>query len=155
MKTGTLLKTKRIEAGLSQQQLADKLYIDRSMISRWESDKTEPNEQQLQDLCTILGVSQNYFSCDKEKTNPVSKDTNTKITNEQIYSYIVLLICSILSFFLNPWGLPIAVFSVFFAFKKRMPLLLKLFSILVLIYCMDELLFFFGIYTIPPKIKID
>ncbi|MBQ6355877.1 MAG: helix-turn-helix transcriptional regulator [Solobacterium sp.] len=151
MKAGTLLKTKRIEAGLSQQQLADKLYIDRSMISRWESEKSHPNEQQFQQLCDVLNIPYDSFSDQNKPENTYI----SRITNEQIYSYIVLIVCSVIGLFVKPWGLPFAAFSIYYSFKKRMPLLFKLFSILVFLYCLDNLLFLFGIYIIRPKITID
>lgn len=43
MKYGSLLKTMRIRAGLSQEQLAEKLNRTGSCISKFESDKKQPD----------------------------------------------------------------------------------------------------------------
>lgn len=42
MKFGAILKACRIRAGFSQEELADRLYINQSDISKFESDKKEP-----------------------------------------------------------------------------------------------------------------
>ena len=42
MKFGAVLKACRIRAGLSQEELADKLYVNQSDISKFESDRKEP-----------------------------------------------------------------------------------------------------------------
>lgn len=42
MKFGAILKACRTRAGFSQEELADRLYINQSDISKYESDKKEP-----------------------------------------------------------------------------------------------------------------
>jgi len=42
MKTATHIRTLRKQAGLTQQQLADKLGIAKARISEWENGKVEP-----------------------------------------------------------------------------------------------------------------
>ena len=39
------IKTRREAMGLSQEQLAEKLYVSRQTISNWERDKTHPDVQ--------------------------------------------------------------------------------------------------------------
>jgi len=41
------IKTRREAMGLSQEQLAEKLYVSRQTISNWERDKTYPDVQSL------------------------------------------------------------------------------------------------------------
>ena len=50
-------KTARINSGLSQQQLADLLGMNRSAISKYENDIGLPHAKTLQKICEILGVT--------------------------------------------------------------------------------------------------
>lgn len=51
------LKYLRTTRKISQQQLADKLEIDRSTISRWESDEIDPSVSNVISIANLLGVS--------------------------------------------------------------------------------------------------
>lgn len=51
------IKTRREAMGLSQEQLAEKLYVSRQTISNWERDKTYPDVQSLLMLSVLFGTS--------------------------------------------------------------------------------------------------
>lgn len=51
-----ILKQIRTEQGLSQQQLADKLFVDRSSIANWESGRRVPNAILITKIAETLGV---------------------------------------------------------------------------------------------------
>lgn len=53
---GELLRQKRIEKGLSQQQLADRLYVERSSIASWETGRSLPNALMISQLSAQLGT---------------------------------------------------------------------------------------------------
>lgn len=58
MKTfGKNLKRERKLAGLTQQQLADKLGIKQQQLSEWECDRVEPTLYNIVALLDALGVS--------------------------------------------------------------------------------------------------
>ncbi len=50
-------KTARINSGLSQQQLADLLGMNRSAISKYENGVGLPHAKTLQKICEIFGVT--------------------------------------------------------------------------------------------------
>ena len=50
-------KSARIKAGLSQQQLADLLGMDRSAISKYENNVGLPHTKTLQRICEIFEVT--------------------------------------------------------------------------------------------------
>ena len=50
------LKLIRTEQGLSQQQLADKLFVDRSSIANWKSGRRIPNALLITRIAETLGV---------------------------------------------------------------------------------------------------
>lgn len=51
------IKTRRETMGLSQEQLAEKLYVSRQTISNWERDKTYPDVQSLLMLSVLFDTS--------------------------------------------------------------------------------------------------
>ncbi len=57
MTFGEKLKKARKEAGLSQEQLAEKLIVSRSAIAKWESDKGLPDIHNLKAIAQLLNIS--------------------------------------------------------------------------------------------------
>ncbi len=60
MLTGQKIAKLRIQADLTQEQLAEKLYVSRELVSKWETDKRYPNYE------TVLKLSK-IFSVDSEE----------------------------------------------------------------------------------------
>lgn len=50
------LKSFRTARGLSQQQLAELLYVDRSTVANWESGRRVPNALQITNIASALGI---------------------------------------------------------------------------------------------------
>lgn len=61
MTLGEKLKEARKQAGLSQEQLSEKLGISRSAVAKWEIDKGIPDIENLKALSGLLGVSIDYL----------------------------------------------------------------------------------------------
>lgn len=55
-KLGQLIRRLRTEKGMSQQQLADSLFVDRSSVARWETGARVPETMILPRLARNLGV---------------------------------------------------------------------------------------------------
>ena len=53
----TLLKKIRVEAGLRQVDLAKRLKVPQSMVSKYEVGERRLDLVELRDICAILGVS--------------------------------------------------------------------------------------------------
>ncbi len=56
MKIGTILRTLRVSAGLSQQELATRVGISASFLSLLEADRREPTMRVLRDIGSALGI---------------------------------------------------------------------------------------------------
>ena len=67
MTFGEKLKEARKEAGLSQEQFAEKMSVSRSAIAKWESDKGMPDVNNLKVLAQLLDVSVDYLLDEDEK----------------------------------------------------------------------------------------
>lgn len=59
METKTILFDLRQKAGLSQDELAEKLFVTRQAVSRWENGETIPNSDTLKLLSKCFDVSIN------------------------------------------------------------------------------------------------
>ena len=51
----------RKQAGLSQQDLAERLHVSRQAVSRWESGESMPTVDNLLYLSSIFGVSVDFL----------------------------------------------------------------------------------------------
>ena len=59
METREVLRTLRTQKGLSQDELAEKLFVTRQAVSRWENRETTPNVETLKLLSRFFDVSIN------------------------------------------------------------------------------------------------
>ncbi len=59
MDTKEVLLKLRTERGLSQEELAEKIFVTRQAVSRWENGDTVPNTETLKLLSNFFGVSIN------------------------------------------------------------------------------------------------
>lgn len=58
---GELISKRRKELNMTQAQLADKLYVSRKVVSRWELNERVPNTLIVKDLCKVLHISIEEF----------------------------------------------------------------------------------------------
>ena len=59
MEISDLIKSARIEKGLTQQQLADAVFVTRQTISKWELGKSVPDQASLVLLYQCLDIKDN------------------------------------------------------------------------------------------------
>lgn len=58
---GDKLKQARQNANMSQEELAEKLWVSRSAVAKWETNKGMPDVQNLKAISFVLGVSIDYL----------------------------------------------------------------------------------------------
>ena len=61
MTLGEKLQALRTEAGLSQEELAERLDVSRQAVSKWELDKTTPDVRYIVALSGLFQVSTDYL----------------------------------------------------------------------------------------------
>ena len=59
METKTVIYELRTKHGLSQDELAEKVFVTRQAVSRWENGETVPNTETLKLLSNVFDVSIN------------------------------------------------------------------------------------------------
>lgn len=79
MEVGGRIRELRAERGMSQDDLAERVYVSRQTISSWENDKTYPDVQSLLLLSEIFDVTvDSLIKGDVETmTTTIEKDTRT------------------------------------------------------------------------------
>jgi transcriptional regulator with XRE-family HTH domain len=71
---GIRIKTARMNAGLSRKDLAERLGVNETTITRYENEKRKPDPETLAALSEILRVSVDYL-LGKEETENTPEET--------------------------------------------------------------------------------
>lgn len=129
MNIGTQIKKYRNSMGLSQEELAEKIFVSRQTVSNWENNKNYPDIHSLLLLGSLFNVSLgNLIKGDIEimKEEIEVRETEIKKFNKYAAIFGVLLIASVvlavplvkwLGFYaIIPWGI-IYLAALFFAIK--------------------------------------
>ena len=77
------LKKYRTAKGLSQNDVAEKLFVTRQCVSKWENGTTQPDLQALEQLSDLLGVSIDELVKDsgESKKKPLDKNAALLFVN--------------------------------------------------------------------------
>lgn len=67
------IKKYRKEAGLSQEALASKIFVSRTLITKYESGSAFPTEENLKKIATALGITIDNLLSNEEKNEIVEK----------------------------------------------------------------------------------
>ena len=70
METKNVIYELRTGKGMSQDELAEKLFVTRQAVSRWESGDTTPSVGKLKTLARIYGVSLDWLCSDAADREP-------------------------------------------------------------------------------------
>ena len=77
VKIGKFIATRRKEKKITQEQLAEKLYITDRAVSKWERGLSLPDADKMLDLCNILDINVNELLIG-EKINMKDVDKKTE-----------------------------------------------------------------------------
>ncbi|MDO5010327.1 helix-turn-helix domain-containing protein [Intestinibacter bartlettii] len=92
----------RKQKGLTQEQLAEQLYVSRAAVSKWESGRGYPNIDSLKEISKYFEVSLDELLSNEEILTVAEEDHRQKIHNLQDVVF-GLLDCSIVMFFILPF----------------------------------------------------
>lgn len=114
------LKELREKEGLSQQGLADKLFVSRSAIAKWENGNGIPSDVNLEAICKFFDIKEEWL-LDREELKVTLKNIDNKVTNLNIVlfsiSCFILIICLVIGG--NYWlhRIPIVFTIIYLIFK--------------------------------------
>lgn len=81
---GANIRRLRIKHGMTQKNLADKLFVSAQAVSRWENDEVEPSIGTILELSKIFGTTVDEIlnpdeaPADKTENNPAIEDVKTE-----------------------------------------------------------------------------
>lgn len=104
MELNEIIKQHRIDKGLTQEQLADQLFITRQSISRWETGKVNPPLNALYDLAKFYNLSlEDFLGGNKKMTQ--SKLNFLSLLGSIIFNFFVISTFGVilLSLWLSAW----------------------------------------------------
>ena len=113
MEIGNQIRLHRAALGLSQEELAEKLYVSRQSISNWETGKNYPDIHSLLLMSTLFGVSLDELikgDIAKMKEAIEQDDIRRFARLSRAYSILFalcILAAAPLAWFLRWWGLAI------------------------------------------------
>ena len=127
MELNEQIKKYRTEMNISQEELAEKIYVTRQSISNWENGKTYPDIHSLLLLSSLFGISLDQLvKGDIEVMKKVIQKEEIEKMNRYGRIYTVMLIATAISavplfmwlgvWAFIPWGIIWAI-SMYFAFK--------------------------------------
>jgi len=96
------LKALRTKKGLTQQELADKLYVTRQCISRWEQGKTLPDINSIEALTDLLDCSINDLVDDGSiKSLTINEAIKSKKTKKLLWLTLSISVLAIIGTMLS------------------------------------------------------
>ncbi|WP_251205197.1 helix-turn-helix domain-containing protein [Acetatifactor aquisgranensis] len=127
MEVGAQIRKYRSNMGISQEQLAEKVYVSRQTVSNWETNKNYPDIHSLLLLSTLFDISlDQLIKGDVERMRKEIKETEIRRLNRYGNIYAALLASTVLSavplvawmgwYALIPWA-ALAGVTMYFAVK--------------------------------------
>lgn len=87
------IKKYRIENNLTQKQLAELLFVTRSTVAKWEQGRGIPNQESLEQLAKMMGISVDELSNNQEQIKQlyeVVENQNKKLNTRLIWIGVLL-----------------------------------------------------------------
>ena len=89
------LKNARVQAGLTQEQVAEKVMVSRQTISNWENGKSLPDIVSIIKLSDLFQISiDDLLKSDKKMTDKIEKDVKAAKSNKRLIAATALILIS-------------------------------------------------------------
>lgn len=95
MEIGNRIKSLRARAGMSQEDLAGRIYVSRQTIGSWENDKTYPDVQSLLLLSEIFDVTVDSLIKEDVMTMTKTIDSDVRTMKQMAWVMVVFLLLMI------------------------------------------------------------
>lgn len=101
MKIGVKLKEARLQAGLTQENVAEEIQVTRQTISNWETEKSFPDIVSVIKLSTLYNIIlDKLLKGDEEMIEHLEKSTNIVKSNQKLIIAIIANVMMIIAFIL-------------------------------------------------------
>lgn len=90
MTLGEKLKKLRTDNGLTQDELAKKIYVTRTAISKWESDRGYPNIESLKQIAKAFSITVDELLSSEELLTIAEEDNKQRQMHFRDFSYALI-----------------------------------------------------------------
>ena len=113
MEIGKKLKEARLEAKLTQEQVAERLFVSRQTISNWENEKSYPDVVSVVKLSDLYSISlDELLKGDAKMLEHLEESTDVVKSNQKLMLAVLLNIVVFLACLLMAAFLPESVFVI-------------------------------------------
>lgn len=113
MEIGKKLKEARLEAKLTQEQVAERLFVSRQTISNWENEKSYPDVVSVVKLSDLYSISlDELLKGDAKMLEHLEESTDVVKSNQKLMLAVMLNIVVFLACLLMAAFLPESVFMI-------------------------------------------
>ena len=113
MEIGRQIRKYRQELKMSQEELAEKVFVTRQTVSNWENDKNYPDINSLLLLSSLFGISLDILvKGDVEKMQEMIKNEDIRKLKQYgwIYTILLIIVCvSVVPLFFLLWPVGIGI----------------------------------------------
>ncbi len=95
------LKMLRREKGVSQQKLADEIFVSRSAVAKWENGLGYPNEDSVVALAEYFCVEKSFFKTEETENVIVNKNRHIKLLRQIIAAVFGVVVFAGIWFFVK------------------------------------------------------
>ncbi len=92
------LKELRIQKGISQYELAEKLFVSRSAIAKWENGNGIPSDVNLEAICEFFGVEEEWL-LDRKDIKKMVENLDKK--NSKVLWFVLGIVIPVVLFILS------------------------------------------------------
>ena len=92
------LKELRIQKGISQYELAEKLFVSRSAIAKWENGNGIPSDVNLEVICEFFGVEEEWL-LDRKDIKKMVENLDKK--NSKVLWFVLGIVIPVVLFILS------------------------------------------------------
>lgn len=113
MEIGKMLKAARQASGLTQEQVAQRLFVSRQTISNWENEKSYPDIVSVVKLSDLYSISlDELLKGDKKMLEHLEESTDLVKSNQKLILAVIANIVVFLACLLMAAFLPDSVFMI-------------------------------------------
>ena len=99
------IQTLRKARGMTQEELAEKIYVSRTAVSKWESGRGYPSTESLKALSAVFSVSIDELLSSEELLSLAEEENRSNLSKLQIFLYGVLDFILLVFLFLPLFGM--------------------------------------------------
>lgn len=92
------LKKLRKEKGLTQEELASKIFVSRSLIARYENGSVMPSKENLEKLSLFFNLRLSDFIDEEEVVELTLSQNKTALIMEKFFSFLIIVVAGLFSF---------------------------------------------------------